>query len=165
MIHRYGLVSDTHGAVHPHLHQALADVEAIFHAGDVCGENVMAELRIHASVYAVMGNMDSPGNPMLPLQRVVEMPFGRVGMTHGHLQDASQPARVKGLLEMFRPRDVRLILHGHTHLQFMQYQSGVYVVNPGAAGRPRFGDPTGFCLMEWDSDRDLLRFDFQQLAW
>lgn len=164
MIHKYAIISDTHGVVHRQLHEALADVEAIFHGGDVCGEDVMMELKIHASVYAVRGNMDLP-DPSLPIQQVVGMPFGRVGITHGHLQDDNQARRVKSLLEMFSPKDVRLIIHGHTHLPYLQLSRGIYVVNPGSAGRPRFGSPCSFCLMEWDSERDLLRFDFKQFPW
>lgn len=165
MIHPYAIISDTHGTVHPRLHEVLPPVEAIFHGGDVCGEDIMMELQMHAAVYAVRGNMDPPGDEKLPLQRIVDMPFGRVGITHGHLQDGSQEARVKSLLGMFGPHDVRLIIHGHTHLPYFQLAREIYVVNPGSAGRPRLGSPCSFCLMEWDSERDLLRFDFQQFPW
>lgn len=163
-LRRYALMSDTHGKVHPRFHEILTGVEAVLHAGDVGGEEVLVELRIHASVHAVAGNVDM-SSADLPPWRVVEMPFGKVGIAHGHRQSAEQWERSHQLREMFAPKGVRLILHGHSHLAFLDYRSGVYVVNPGPAGRPRFGDPSGFCLLEWDSERDLLRFDFQPLDW
>lgn len=163
-LRRFALVSDTHGRVHRRFHEALADVEAILHAGDVGGEEVLLELRIHAAVYAVAGNVDMT-SATLPPWRVVELPFGKAGIAHGHRQSMDQWERSRQLRDMFAPKEVRLIVHGHSHLPFLDYRSGVYVVNPGAAGRPRFGDPSGFCLLEWDSERDLLRFDFQPLDW
>ena len=42
--HVIGLISDTHGLVRPDVHEALAGVELILHAGDVGGDDVLDEL-------------------------------------------------------------------------------------------------------------------------
>ncbi len=161
---RFGLLSDTHGAVHPALFERLADVENILHAGDVGGEDVLAELRLLASTHAVCGNVDYPSAD-LPETRVVDLPFGRVGIAHGHRYPTDREARARALLDTFAPNDVRVILHGHSHLQLLDFRNGVWVVNPGSAGHPRFRTVASFCLLEWESDHDLLRFDFQPLSW
>ena len=59
--HVIGLISDTHGLVRPGVHDALAGVELILHAGDV-GEGVLDELATIAPVAAVYGNTDAPAS-------------------------------------------------------------------------------------------------------
>ena len=164
MPRRFGLISDTHGFVHRDVHRIFADVEEILHAGDVGGEHVLEELKIIASVQAISGNVDHHST-VLPLSRTVEMPFGRVGMAHGHMFPADRERRGKALREHFAAHEVRLILHGHSHLPLLERRGGAWLLNPGAAGRPRFGIPSSVCVLEWDPDHDLLRFDFQPLGW
>lgn len=160
---RIGLISDTHGTVHRDVHCLFDGVEAILHGGDV-GDGVLEELGAIAPVYAVQGNTDY-SSPELPLQRVVDLPLGKVALAHGHRQPDEKEARVRALLKTFEPNGVRIILHGHSHQQYLEYRQRVWVVNPGAAGRPRFGVMASVCVLEWQRDRDLLRFDFQPLDW
>ena len=49
----------------PSVHDALAGVELILHAGDVGGDEILDELELIAPVHAVYGNTDAPGNPRL----------------------------------------------------------------------------------------------------
>ena len=64
-----GLISDTHGYVDPRLAAAFAGVEAIVHAGDVGGVEVLDALRAMAPLYAVRGNNDEKlGGLGLPLR-------------------------------------------------------------------------------------------------
>ncbi|CAN5214197.1 metallophosphoesterase family protein [soil metagenome] len=166
MIRRFGLMSDTHGMLHADVPRIFHDVEAILHAGDVCGDEILAELNTIAPTYAVQGNCDGSGNPLLPPHRIVPLPFGNVGIAHGHRQDnGDQATRVKVLLTLFAPMEPRLIIHGHSHLQYLECRKGIHIVNPGAACRPRLNTYASVCLMEWDQDHDLLRFDFQPLIW
>lgn len=163
-LHRFGLISDTHGSVHLDIHKIFAGVEEIVHAGDVGGDQVLDELQIIAAVHAVAGNVDYT-TEALPIQRIVELPFGKVAIAHGHRHPENKEARVKSLVETYKPKDVRIIMHGHSHQQYLEFRQGLFIVNPGAASRPRFGVMSSVCVLEWDSDRDLLRFDFQPLDW
>lgn len=163
-IHRYGLISDTHGKLHPDVHEIFQGTEAILHAGDVGDESVLIELKIHGAVYAICGNVDY-SSQQLPLTRVVDLPFGKVGMAHGHRHSTDREGRGRELLDTFAPNEARLVIFGHSHMQHLEFRKGVWLVNPGAAGRPRFGVMPSVCVLEWDSDRDLLRFDFQPLDW
>lgn len=163
-IHRFGLISDTHGNVHRALHPLLEGVEAIFHAGDVGDQSVLDELTVHAPVFAVAGNVDY-STPDLPLLRVEDVAFGKIGIAHGHRHPVEKNARLESLMQTFAPNGVRIILFGHSHQQYLEAHRDCWLVNPGAATRPRFGIPSSICLLEWDSERDLLRFDYQPLDW
>jgi predicted phosphodiesterase len=64
--HTIGLISDTHGLLRPGVHDALAGVDLILHAGDVGSDDVLRELAIIAPVRAVHGNPDPVDYPHLP---------------------------------------------------------------------------------------------------
>lgn len=127
-----GLISDTHGLVRPQVHQALAGVELILHAGDVGGDEVLDELELIAPVQAVYGNTDAPGDPRL--REAIDRVFGgaSVHVSHGHEVGSPTPAK---LLERYA---AQVIVYGHTHRQLVARADGRLVVNPGAAGARRF---------------------------
>lgn len=127
-----GLVSDTHGLVRPEVHDALAGVELILHAGDVGGDEVLDELAVIAPVQAVYGNTDPPGRPRLA--QTIEQVVGglRIHVSHGHELGSPTPAR---LLAAY-PAEV--IVYGHTHRPLVTCADGRLVINPGAAGPRRF---------------------------
>ena len=163
MIHRYGLISDTHGNLHPQVLDLFGGVEAIFHAGDVVGERVLDELEAIAPTWAVLGNCDLMG-PRLPALRVVQAAFGKVIITHSHLLQAGM-GHPKTFVRHFAGQKPRLILFGHTHQRYQALHDGVWVVNPGSAGKPdRRGEPS-VALLDWDSERQEFTFDFVALDW
>ena len=127
-----GLISDTHGLVRPQVHQALAGVELILHAGDVGGDDVLDELSLIAPVLAVYGNTDAPGQPRLA--ESIERTIGGVSIhvSHGHEVGSPTPAR---LLARYA---AQVIVYGHTHRQHVAEADGRLVINPGAAGARRF---------------------------
>jgi len=162
-VRRYGLISDTHGALHPEVFTLFDGVEAILHAGDVVGEQLLDELEVLAPVHAVRGNCDYDA-PRLPAVRVVDLPLGRVVVAHSHLVDdgLGRPERLARHFAEFLPR---VIVFGHTHRQYRREHDGVLVVNPGSAGRPRFGGESSLAFLEWDPERDALAVDFRLLDW
>jgi putative phosphoesterase len=130
--HVIGLISDTHGLVRPGVHDALAGVAIILHAGDVGGDDVLDELETIAPVLAVYGNTDPPGWPRVR-QSVVHRAGGLVvHVSHGHELGSPTPAK---LLERYA---ADVIVYGHTHRQLVARAAGRLVVNPGAAGPRRF---------------------------
>lgn len=131
--HVVGLISDTHGLVRPEVFAALAGVELVLHAGDVGGDDILAELSAIAPVRAVYGNTDPPGEPGLEAERVVTLGGVSVHVSHGHELGRPTPER---LLAAY-PQDV--LVYGHTHRQLVaRAGGGRLVVNPGAAGARRF---------------------------
>lgn len=127
-----GLISDTHGLVRADVHEALAGVALILHAGDVGGDDVLDELALIAPVEAVHGNTDAPGNRRLAPAIEREIGGIRVHVSHGHEVGSPTPQR---LLERY---DAQVIIYGHTHRPLVTRADGRLVVNPGAAGPRRF---------------------------
>ncbi len=127
-----GVISDTHGLVRPMVHQALAGVELILHAGDVGGDEILDELSLIAPVHAVYGNTDAPGDPRLSGSIEREIGGLRVHVSHGHEVGSPTPAK---LLEAY---NADVIVYGHTHKQLVTHADGRLVINPGAAGARRF---------------------------
>ena len=131
-VHRIGLISDTHGLVRPEVHQALAGVELILHAGDVGGDDVLDEIGLIAPVHAVYGNTDVPGDPRLAQELVRRIGGVAIHVSHGHEVGSPNPQR---LLARYPER---VLVYGHTHRRLVVEAEGRLVVNPGAAGHRRF---------------------------
>lgn len=127
-----GLISDTHGLVRPAVHQALAGVELILHAGDVGDDLILDELETIAPVLAVFGNTDAPDRPRLAAAIDRQLGGLSVHVSHGHEVGSPTPQR---LVERY-PAEV--IVYGHTHRQLVTRIGSQLVVNPGAAGARRF---------------------------
>jgi len=130
--HVIGLISDTHGMVRASVHDALAGVELILHAGDVGGDAILDELAVIAPVLAVYGNTDAPFDPRLT--EFIERTIGglRIHVSHGHELGSPTPEK---LLARY---DADVIVYGHTHKQLVTRAGERLVVNPGAAGARRF---------------------------
>jgi len=128
--HVLGLISDTHGLLRPEVHEAFRGVEVILHAGDVGGENILAELRLIAPVRAVAGNTDPPGE----YDESVDLAAGgiRIHVSHGHEVGAITPEKLAARY------DADVIVYGHTHRRQVTKIGNRLVVNPGAAGQRRF---------------------------
>jgi putative phosphoesterase len=130
--HVIGLIADTHGLLRPEVHQALAGVELILHAGDVGGDDVLDELALIAPVLAVYGNTDFPGDPRLEREVVRDVGGVRIHVSHGHEFGSPTPQK---LLTRYA---ADVIVYGHTHRALLQTVGATLVINPGAAGPARF---------------------------
>jgi hypothetical protein len=127
-----GLISDTHGLVRPEVFTAFEGVDAIFHAGDVGGAEILAVLARIAPVQAVLGNTDVRDDPRLRLHFAEPVGGLTVHVSHGHELGILTPAR---LLERY---DADVIVFGHTHRPLVFRSGRRLVVNPGSAGPRRF---------------------------
>jgi putative phosphoesterase len=139
-----GVLSDTHGDLHPRVLPVFraAGVERILHAGDVGRYAVIAELSKLAPVTAVCGNVDVEGNvAMLPGEVSLDWEGVSLYMTHvGGKPGAWLPRLPSPLPEV--------AICGHSHIPMLVREGGVLFLNPGAAGtRPRFGTPLSAALL------------------
>ena len=130
--HVVGLISDTHGLLRAGVHEALAGVELILHAGDVGGDDILLELEQIAPVHAVYGNTDPPGDPRLAAE--IDRTIGgvRIHVSHGHELGPPTPEK---LLARYA---ADVLVYGHTHKPLVVHAADRWVVNPGAAGPRRF---------------------------
>jgi uncharacterized protein len=140
---RIGIISDTHGIIHPRIADVFARVDHIVHAGDIGGEHVLAALRELAPLTCVEGNNDGDSNGEDIVR--VELFGVRILLTHVLPRPAHPDARVRASLRA-RPADV--VIFGHSHLPHNQLLSGVRYFNPASAGPRRFDYPTSVGICE-----------------
>ena len=131
---RIGVISDTHGYLDPRAAAALQGVARILHAGDIGSPAIVDALAAIAPVEAVYGNVDA-GTPLarrFPASQRLRIEDVQIYMTHV----GGRPADLARALPEPRP-DVYIF--GHSHVALLESLSSVLFLNPGAAGRPRFG--------------------------
>ena len=149
---RIGVISDTHGYLDPRAAVALQGVARILHAGDIGGAAIVDVLETIAPVDAVSGNVDAgtllarryPGSRQILIDGV------RIHMTH----IGGQPAALARALPQPKP-DVYIF--GHTHVALLETLSGVLFLNPGAAGRPRFGGGLSVAILDVEAGQAQAR--------
>jgi putative phosphoesterase len=136
---RIGLVSDTHGRFEPVLVQLFARCDAVLHAGDVMGREILFQLESLAPLTAVRGNNDlgdfGAGLAEVELLRLDGL---RVLLIHELGRPDRPNAAARAAIERERP-DV--VVYGHSHKPNLQVVGGVLYVNPGSAGPRRFSLP------------------------
>lgn len=133
---RIGVVSDTHGKVDPALAGLFAGVEAIVHAGDVVGAEVLRALEEIAPVRAVRGNNDDgPWAEALPAART-ELFDGVPVLIFHILPSVDAPSlSAQFLLQAEKPK---VVVTGHSHAPLLVVKDGILFFNPGSAGPARF---------------------------
>jgi putative phosphoesterase len=136
---RVGLISDTHDLVRPEVKHALAGVDHILHAGDICGGDVLAELSGIAPVTAVRGNNDRGAWANdLNATELVEIGGIAIYMLHD-LNEIDIDPRAAG---------VRAVICGHSHKPLIEEHDTVLFVNPGSAGPRRFSLPISWGYLD-----------------
>lgn len=134
-----GLISDTHNLVRPEAKRALAGVDRILHAGDICGTEVLDELREIAPVVAVRGNNDR-GDWAESIQATAGIEIGGVSIYVLHdLSELDLDPNAAGF---------RVVISGHSHRPAIYDKNGVLFVNPGSAGPRRFTLPVSLGILE-----------------
>jgi putative phosphoesterase len=147
-----GVISDTHGYLDPRAALALEGVTRILHAGDIGSAAIVEALEAIAPVTAVQGNVDA-GTPLarrFPATQRLVLEGARVYITHV----GGRPAELAGALPAPRP-DVYIF--GHSHIALLETIDGVLFLNPGAAGRPRFGGGLSVALLDVEGGRATAR--------
>jgi uncharacterized protein len=135
-----GIISDTHGWLHPEVHDVFASCDLILHAGDVGTGAVLDELEtVGPPVRAVYGNVDGwDVRHRAPEHQKITVQGLRVWMTH----IGGRPGRwAKGIGQRMRADRPDVFICGHSHILRMERVEslgGMLYVNPGAAGRQGF---------------------------
>jgi putative phosphoesterase len=108
------------------VYDLLDDADAVLHAGDVTGEDLLHELAGFAPVHAVLGNNDVALR--LPERLEVELDGVRVAMVH---DSGASSGRVGRLRRWFPDADV--VVFGHSHLPWHEVDPGGQLhLNPGS---------------------------------
>ncbi len=132
---RFLIVSDTHGR-HRKFEIALeeaGDVDAVFHLGDIVGEEEYFENACECPVFMVAGNNDFWSD--LPFEQEVEFAGKRIFMTHGH--EYHVHSGICDIVSEGVKRGADIVMFGHTHVPFVEEQEGMMLLNPGSLTYPR----------------------------
>jgi putative phosphoesterase len=142
---RIGVISDTHGFLHPDVPALFAGVNHIIHAGDVGDRAVLESLRAVAEVTAVSGNMDTDDlRAELPVEARGDI--SGIRFLVGHLQRELLSRHENPAGEGFD-----LVVCGHTHRAYADWHDGVLYLNPGSATAPGPGEQPSLAVVEVDS--------------
>ncbi|MEO9964701.1 MAG: metallophosphoesterase family protein [Reichenbachiella sp.] len=148
---RIGLISDTHGFLDPKVYDYFAEVDQIWHAGDVGTAGLIEELGAFKPILGVYGNIDGHDvRQLFPEDQKFECEGVRVWMTHIGGKPPRYNPRVRPLINKWLPQ---LFICGHSHILAVMHdpkRPGVLYLNPGAAGRHGF-----------HKERTLLRFTLE----
>jgi uncharacterized protein len=131
---KIGLISDTHGWIHPRLFDHFTGCDEIWHAGDIGNIETADTLSAFKPFKAVYGNIDDAMVRKVYKEHLifnaeeVKVWLTHIGGTPGHYD-----RRVKSVINEYNPD---LFICGHSHIARVMYdkKAGFLFVNPGAAG-------------------------------
>ena len=134
------VLSDTHGAVHrlnnivkKHLH----DTDLFLHLGDGAKEWIdLSNNYPQLNMKMVSGNCDSTVYK-LPNELILNEEGYSILASHGDLYQVK--FGLDNIIRRAKEISAAIILYGHTHQSFTNYQDGIYIFNPGSLGRPSCG--------------------------
>ena len=144
---RIGVLSDTHGLLDARILEHFANVNEIWHAGDIGSTEVLQRLREFKPTRAVYGNMDS-GDVRYSLSEFYRFQVENVNVLMTHI--GGYPGKYNPwLIPMFKKDTPQLFVCGHSHILKIQYDNTWHMLtmNPGAAGK-----------QGWHTVQTLLRF-------
>jgi len=134
---KFGIISDTHinknddpeliNKLLKQIKQAFNDVDEIIHAGDVCDESFLNDLKKIAPTKCVRGNMDKITN----LEDFISFSAGKynIGVIH-KLPDSAE--------EFFKENDLHILIYGHSHKPIIKGTSyNTLILNPGSPTKPK----------------------------
>jgi putative phosphoesterase len=131
---KIGLISDTHGWIHPRLFDHFAACDEIWHAGDIGSMETADTLAAFKLFKAVSGNVDDAVvRKAFKKHLIFKAEEIRVWLTHIGGSPGHYDRRVKpGIYE----NSPDLFICGHSHIAKVMYdkKAGFLYVNPGAAG-------------------------------
>ena len=132
---KVGLLSDTHGFIHPKIFDFFKEVDEIWHAGDIGNHETAKALADFKPLYAVFGNIDGQDLRIsLPKNRIFKRENVNILLTH----IGGYPGNyAKGIIEILIREKIKLFVCGHSHILKVinDKKLNLIHINPGAAGK------------------------------
>jgi uncharacterized protein len=135
---KIGLLSDTHGWVHPRLYDHFDSCDEIWHAGDIGNIETADAIAAFKPLKAVYGNIDNDIVRRSFEENLIFTAEGlRVWLTHIGGAPGKYDRRVSDSIYE-NPPDI--FICGHSHIAKIMYdkKAGLLYLNPGAAGYSGF---------------------------
>jgi uncharacterized protein len=135
---KIGLMSDTHSFLDKRVFEHFAEVDEIWHAGDIGSLAVADALEAFKPFRAVYGNIDNQElRQRYPENLTWDTEGVKVWMTHIGGYPSRYVARVKTALRLEKPH---LYICGHSHILRVMpdRELNLLHINPGACGNEGF---------------------------
>lgn len=148
------IFSDSHGRIDGVLDimKKYPKAEAVFHCGDIEGDDDRLRMATPYPVAIVRGNCDYISS--LPQEIVTTFGGKKIAMCHGHRQ--SVYAGVDTLKYWGLEREADIVLYGHTHVPFVEQSSTITVINPGSVSKPRQeGHRKSYAVLTIEDDGEI----------
>lgn len=149
---RIGVISDTHGILHPRVSEFFQEVDTILHAGDIGDAGVLRQLESMAPVHAISGNADAPPLAALPQERVVVLAGKKILLCHRALE---KERILPEVLRTLKSKRADAVVFGHSHIPFSGFLNGIFFFNPGGGGRKRFALPRAVGILTLEEGKDV----------
>jgi len=150
---KIGLLSDTHGHLHPRVTDFFADCDEIWHAGDIGTYSVTEKLKEFKPLRAVHGNIDDSRLRLeFPAHLYFQIEQLQVFITHIGGYPGKYSSGIKELLIRHKPA---LFICGHSHILKVMYDQtfNLLYINPGAAGNSGMHQKITFVRFQVDGHR------------
>ena len=131
---KIGIISDTHGWIHPSLFDFFAGVDEIWHAGDIGNIETANTLASFRPLRAVFGNIDDYKVRQVYKENLRFVSGGKkIWITHIGGVPGNYERRVRAMMTGNLPD---IFVCGHSHIAKVMHDSkyGFLFINPGAAG-------------------------------
>lgn len=152
-----GVISDTHRNISSIelLGDKIKVMDMLIHLGDNVDDISIIKKHYKGKIINVKGNCDFSNTP---IDRVEDIGGKVVFLTHGHrysVKDNLYKLKSKAL-----ETGAHIVLYGHTHIAKIDFNDGIWYINPGSASQPRDG-ARSFAIINIDGDviePSLIRF-------
>ncbi|MDR1878122.1 MAG: metallophosphatase family protein [Bacteroidales bacterium] len=145
---KIGILSDTHGDLHPQLFDFFAPCDELWHTGDVGNMGIIKQLEDFKPLRAVYGNIDGNDIRTRFSEHVLFEAGGlQILMMHIGGYPPRYNSRSKELIDQYKPD---IFVCGHSHILKIMYDNPhkLLYINSGAAGY--YGFHTAITFLRFD---------------
>jgi len=131
---KIGLISDTHGWIHPRIFDFFENCDEIWHAGDIGNIETADKLNSFRPLRAVHGNIDD-AKVRRVYGKYLRFTVEEMNIFITHI--GGVPGRYEYVVnQMLSENPPALFICGHSHIALVKYDSkyNFLHINPGAAG-------------------------------
>lgn len=158
---KIGVLSDSHGYIHPELYTFFEKCDEIWHAGDMLSDEILYNLETIAPVRAVYGNCDGWDiRGRIPKLQLFNCEEHKVAMMHIVGKPGHYEAEAAKIIQEEKPT---IFVAGHSHILrvIRDPQHNLLFINPGAAGK--YGIHQLITLVRFDiNGKEISNFDIYQ---
>jgi putative phosphoesterase len=155
---RIGLISDTHDKLPKEVFSIFADVDIIFHAGDIGSKKILDELEQIAPIRAVYGNVDTfPLATELKTKLYYKTEHYNICMTH-----IIGSPKVFAFDLLRNEKEIDIVISGHTHIPEHIIFHNIHFINPGSACYPRQSNQGSVAILNVNGEKPILDFFYLQ---